>query len=69
MADAAGSQGWLSLHQDIIILHIVTIFLRLYVVTNRDSWWILHPDEVFQSLEGSIFFLSENKSRHILNSI
>ena len=31
---------------------MVVMVTRLSVVTHPSGWWIHHPDEVFQSLEG-----------------
>ena len=31
---------------------IVTMGVRICYVYQPESWWILHPDEVFQSVEG-----------------
>ncbi|KAK3084812.1 hypothetical protein FSP39_019458 [Pinctada imbricata] len=33
------------------IVFFVTLSWRLYYVSQRKNWWILHPDEVFQILE------------------
>ena len=30
----------------------LTLAVRLWIVADRKQWWILHPDEVFQSVEG-----------------
>lgn len=32
---------------------IVTAAVRISYVTSHDSYWILHPDEVYQSIEGT----------------
>lgn len=32
----------------------VTLVFRLMYVTNRRHWWLLHPDEVYQSVEGEL---------------
>ncbi|XP_014674543.1 PREDICTED: uncharacterized protein LOC106814710 [Priapulus caudatus] len=33
------------------VLTALTLALRLNVVRQKQNWWILHPDEVFQSVE------------------
>ena len=39
------------------VVFTVTLSWRLYHVTQKINWWILHPDEVFQTLEGKIYIL------------
>ena len=34
---------------------IATMGVRICYVYQPESWWILHPDEVFQSVEGILF--------------
>ena len=34
------------------VVYIVTLTSRVWIVSDKAHWWILHPDEVFQSLEG-----------------
>lgn len=36
------------------VIYIVTLIYRVCVIKDTNSWWILHPDEIFQSLEGKI---------------
>ena len=45
-------KSWLFPDNTIIAVHIITLILRLYIVSQKWSWWILHPDEIYQSLEG-----------------
>ncbi|XP_041347448.1 uncharacterized protein LOC121367376 isoform X2 [Gigantopelta aegis] len=33
------------------VVCLVTIVIRVNYVINPENWWILHPDEIFQSLE------------------
>ena len=35
-----------------LLVTLLTLALRVYYVTLETSWWILHPDEIYQSLEG-----------------
>lgn len=30
----------------------ITLVLRCTYVTRKENWWLLHPDEIFQSMEG-----------------
>ncbi|XP_064613136.1 uncharacterized protein LOC135476921 [Liolophura sinensis] len=34
-----------------VIVFLVTLGVRLYYVSRKRNWWILHPDEVFQITE------------------
>ncbi|XP_070205577.1 uncharacterized protein [Littorina saxatilis] len=34
-----------------LLVSLVTLVIRVYYVTLDTSWWILHPDEIYQSLE------------------
>ena len=34
---------------------VFTLVFRLWYVSRRENWWILHPDEVYQTLEGKCF--------------
>ncbi|XP_078338736.1 uncharacterized protein LOC111135920 isoform X2 [Crassostrea virginica] len=29
----------------------ITLVLRCTYVTRKENWWLLHPDEIFQSME------------------
>ena len=42
------------------ILHVLVLAGRLYVCDSRSHWWILHPDEVFQAVEGNRVFNNHN---------
>lgn len=33
------------------IVFVVTLVLRCNYVSQKDSWWVLHPDEIFQAME------------------
>lgn len=35
------------------VVSTVTLAVRLNIVKQARNWWILHPDEVFQSIEGT----------------
>ncbi|XP_069134914.1 uncharacterized protein [Argopecten irradians] len=35
----------------ILIVFILTLFFRISYVSKVENWWILHPDEIFQSVE------------------
>lgn len=34
------------------IVFLVTLVLRCYYVSQKNNWWVLHPDEIFQAMEG-----------------
>ena len=34
------------------LVHLASIIVRIAIVSDKTSWWILHPDEVFQTVEG-----------------
>lgn len=33
------------------VVFILTLYFRIIYVSDKMNWWILHPDEIFQSLE------------------
>ena len=35
------------------LLFIVTMVFRLWYVSMPTNWWILHPDEIYQTIEGT----------------
>ncbi|KAJ8312302.1 hypothetical protein KUTeg_009675 [Tegillarca granosa] len=35
------------------IVFVLTLFFRIIYVSDKMNWWILHPDEIFQSLENA----------------
>ena len=37
-----------------VAIFLCTLIIRVSYVSRKINWWILHPDEVFQSLEGEI---------------
>ena len=37
------------------ILFPLTLCLRLAYILEPTNWWILHPDEIFQTMEGTMF--------------
>ena len=37
------------------ILFPLTLLIRLLYVLEPTNWWILHPDEIFQTMEGTVF--------------
>lgn len=39
------------------LICFVVLIIRLKYVSQPKNWWILHPDEIFQSLEGKFNFL------------
>ena len=39
-------------HHSIWILHLVNVIVHVCLVLWKGNWWILHPDEIFQSIEG-----------------
>ena len=34
------------------MVFVFTLVFRLHYVSQKTNWWILHPDEIYQSLEG-----------------
>lgn len=34
------------------IIYACVFAFRLHHVNQKENWWILHPDEIFQSVEG-----------------
>lgn len=34
------------------ILHLVNICVHMWLAVWNGNWWIVHPDEIFQSIEG-----------------
>lgn len=34
------------------IVFVVTLVLRCNYVSQKNNWWLLHPDEIFQAMEG-----------------
>ena len=35
---------------------LFTLMFRVWYVSRKKNWWILHPDEIYQTLEGNFFF-------------
>ena len=33
-------------------LCLIVVSVRIYYVLQPRNWWLLHPDEIFQSIEG-----------------
>ena len=42
------------------VVFLVTVLVRMHYVYQPANWWVLHPDEVFQSVEGNNFFILNN---------
>ena len=38
-------------------LFVLIVCVRIYYVLQPRNWWLLHPDEIFQSVEGNIMSL------------
>ena len=34
------------------LLLLSSVFLRLSIALNKENWWQLHADEIYQSIEG-----------------
>lgn len=34
-------------------LFVLIVCVRIYYVLQPRNWWLLHPDEIFQSVEGN----------------
>lgn len=34
------------------VVFVVTLAIRVHYVNQPHNWWVVHPDEIFQSLEG-----------------
>ena len=34
------------------LIVLMTLVFRLWYVSKTENWWILHPDEVYQTIEG-----------------
>jgi len=34
------------------LVFFLTLCFRIRYVSRKENWWILHPDEIFQSVEG-----------------
>ena len=37
------------------LIVLMTLVFRLWYVSKTENWWILHPDEVYQTIEGNKF--------------
>ena len=37
------------------LIVLFTLVFRLWYVSRTENWWILHPDEVYQTIEGNAF--------------
>ena len=37
------------------LVFLFTLVFRVWYVSRKENWWILHPDEVYQTLEGISF--------------
>lgn len=40
------------------LVFLVTVCWRVYYVYRKENWWILHPDEIFQSIGGTCIIMS-----------
>lgn len=38
----------------------LTLLIRINYVIQKKNWWILHPDEVYQSMESKFFLYLRN---------
>ena len=36
------------------VVFLFTLVFRVWYVSRKENWWILHPDEIYQTLEGII---------------
>ena len=34
------------------MVFLFTLVFRVWYVSRKENWWILHPDEIYQTLEG-----------------
>ena len=50
------------------IVTIVTMIVRVSYVVSPRSWWMIHPDEVYQSIEGNIEFHLYNRNLNSFTS-
>ena len=37
------------------VVFLFTLVFRVWYVSRKENWWILHPDEIYQTLEGISF--------------
>lgn len=49
--DDKDGQGLFPIYSEWIVF-VVTLVLRCNYVSQKDNWWVLHPDEIFQAMEG-----------------
>ena len=47
------------------ILFPVTLLIRLLYIQQPTNWWILHPDEIFQTVEGKCLIIFINHIIHL----
>lgn len=48
--DDKDGQGLFPIYSEWIVF-VVTLVLRCNYVSQKDNWWVLHPDEIFQAME------------------
>ena len=41
------------------LIVLMTLVFRLWYVSKTENWWILHPDEVYQTIEGIYCLVSQ----------
>ena len=41
---------------------LFTLVFRVWYVSRMKNWWILHPDEIYQTLEGNYFFFLDSNA-------
>ena len=39
------------------LVFLLTLVFRVWYVSRKENWWILHPDEIYQTLEGISTFI------------
>ena len=50
--ETAGEEIRLFPRWTVIVVTVITVLWRLTIVVDPGSWWVLHPDEVYQTAEG-----------------
>ena len=53
---AAGNMADLLPRNTHCFVFLFTLVFRVWYVSRKKNWWILHPDEIYQTLEGNVFF-------------
>ena len=51
------------------LVFLFTLVFRVWYVSRKENWWILHPDEIYQTLEGNFIFILAHLSQRLIGEL